>query len=244
MSSWILGDVHGCADELRELIERLALGPDDRLYSCGDLFHRGPDPIGVLDLLSETNARWVLGNHERAVLRRVGLAPQRVDALDRPSPRTDFPDLEAEDLAGDGHLACAVPSDRRADFLRFLQTHSGYSLSSADLEGAGTTPDGRSWRIVHAGVSPRGFEASSIDCLTGIRRLPGRGKPWWYEAYAGPELLLFGHTHSKLPRAHRVAGKLVALGLDTGCVYGGQLSAYSPELDELVSVPALARYAG
>jgi hypothetical protein len=37
---------------------------------------------------------------------------------------------------------------------------------------------------------------------------------------------------------------LVALGLDTGCVYGGRLSAYSPELDELVSVPALARYAG
>lgn len=244
MSSWILGDVHGCSDELAELIERLALAPEDRLYSCGDLFHRGPDPIGVLEQLSAQGARWVLGNHERAVLRRIGLAPKRADALDRPPLRTEFPELAAEDLAGDGGLCCAVPPARRVDFLRFLQTHSGYTLSSEDLDEAGPTADGRPWRIVHAGVSPRGFESSSIESLTSIRRLAQRGRPWWYEAYAGPELLLFGHTHSKLPRAHRRGGKLLALGLDTGCVYGGRLSAYCPELDELVSVPALARYAG
>jgi len=243
MSSWILGDVHGCAEELADLIERLVLSGEDRLYSCGDLFHRGPDPAGVMDQLAELDVRWVLGNHERAVLQRVGLAPKRADALDRPPLREAFPQLDADDLAGDGRLSCAVPEHRRTDFLRCLQTHSGYTLASTDLPCAGTTPDGRPWRIVHAGVSPRGFEASSVDCLTGIRRLPGRGKPWWYEAYAGDELLLFGHTHSKLPRAHRGGGKLLALGLDTGCVYGGRLSAYCPELDELVSVPALARYA-
>ena len=244
MTSWILGDVHGCADELDALLERLALGPEDRLYSCGDLFHRGPDPAGVMDRLTEARASWVLGNHERAVLRRVGLAPRRPDAADRPERREDFPPLDADDLAGDGRLACALPAERRADFLRFLQTHAGYSLSSEDLEHAGPTLDGRPWRIVHAGISPRGFAESSVNCLTTIRRLDRRGKPWWYESYDGDELVLFGHTHAKLPRAHRSRGRLVALGLDTGCVYGGTLSAYSPELDELVSVPAFARYAG
>lgn len=244
MTSWILGDVHGCADELAELIERLGLGPDDRLYSCGDLFHRGPDPAGVMDLLRETGVRWVLGNHERAVLRRTGLAPRRADAADRPSVREDFPELDEADLLGDGRLACRVAPERRADLLRFLQTHDGYQLASADLAEAGTTIDGRPWRIVHAGVSPRGVAESSVDCLTSVRRLEGRGRPWWYERYDGPELVLFGHTHSKLPRAHRAGGRLLALGLDTGCVYGGRLSAYSPELDELVAVPALARYAG
>ncbi|MCA8981263.1 MAG: metallophosphoesterase, partial [Planctomycetes bacterium] len=67
MSSWILGDVHGCSDELAELIERLALAPGDRVYSCGDLFHRGPDPVGVMEQLAALDARWVLGNHERTV---------------------------------------------------------------------------------------------------------------------------------------------------------------------------------
>jgi hypothetical protein len=46
-----------------------------------------------------------------------------------------------------------------------------------------------------------------------------------------------------MPRAWRHDGKLVALGLDTGCVYGGRLCAYSPELDELVSVSATRAYA-
>ena len=55
--------------------------------------------------------------------------------------------------------------------------------------------------------------------------------------------MLFGHTPSKLPRAWRTGGKLVALGLDTGCVYGGRLSGYSPELDVLVSVAASRAYA-
>jgi len=243
MTSWIIGDVHGCADELSELIERLALGPEDRVYSCGDLFHRGPDPAGVMDLLKDSGAQWVLGNHERTVLQRVGLAPRRPDASDRPALRTEFPPIDESDLAGDGGSSCRVPAERRADFLRFLQTHAGYTLASTDLPAAGPTADGRPWRIVHAGIDPRGLAESSIDCLTGIRRLSGRGKPWWYEAYEGPELVLFGHTHSKLPRAWRAGGRLLALGLDTGCVFGGSLSAYSPELDELVSVSAFSRNA-
>jgi serine/threonine protein phosphatase 1 len=74
--------------------------------------------------------------------------------------------------------------------------------------------------------------------LTSVRRLESRGRPWWYEAWNGPELVHFGHTHSAAPRTHSRGGRLVALGLDTGCVYGGALSAYSPELDELIQVPA------
>ncbi len=44
------------------------------------------------------------------------------------------------------------------------------------------------------------------------------------------------------PRVVRLGGRLVALGLDTGCVYGGRLSAYSPELDAFERVPAARAY--
>ena len=67
MTTWIIGDVHGCAAELAELLKHLTPGRDDRLLSCGDLLHRGPDPLGVIDLMEAHGRR-------RAELRRVAQA--------------------------------------------------------------------------------------------------------------------------------------------------------------------------
>lgn len=244
MTTWIVGDVHGCAEELARLVERLDPGPDDRLLACGDLLHRGPDPLGVCEVLTGAGADFVLGNHEHAVLRRCFLAPRKPDASDRPGFRSEFPALGIHDLAGDGGTPCRAEPEDGPAILRFLQGHAGYFIRGSELEGAGPTPDGRDWFLVHAGVLPGvPLEENTIDTLIRVRYLPLRGRPWWYERYEGPELALFGHTHSTFPRAQRRGDRLVALGLDTGCVYGGKLSAYSPELDELVSVPARRAWA-
>lgn len=239
MASWVIGDVHGCAEELALLLERLSPGPEDAVLCVGDLFHRGPDPAGVMDLLSGVGARFVLGNHEHRVLQRFRLAPERADAADRPARRDDLPPLEERDLDGDGGRPCDVAPERRADVVRFLQGHSGYRLRGDALPGGGSTPDGRPWWVVHAGVDPeRGVEGSGVGALTRARRTRESGAPFWYERWAGPELVLFGHTPGRIPRPRRHGGRLVALGLDTGCVYGGSLTAYCPERDELASVPA------
>ena len=244
MTTWIVGDIHGCAEELGRLLDQLALGPDDRLVSCGDLFHRGPDPAGVMDLLREARAPFILGNHERKVLQRVGLAPQRADAADRPPLREHFPQLEFEDLDGDGHRPCNAPAERRRELLVFLQEHSGYYLRDRDLAGAGPTLDGRPWVVVHAGVHPqKRLEEHTPFELTRIRRLDQRRKPWWFERYDAEPLVLYGHSHARLPQARRARGRLTTLGIDTGCVYGGALTAYAPELDEFVRIPAARAYA-
>ena len=243
MATWVVGDIHGCAEELARLLEHLQLGPADRLVSVGDLFHRGPDPAGVMDLMREHRVPFVLGNHELVVLRRIGVAPTSLAPDDRPPLRTHFPDLDEDDLDGDGHTPCRVDPPRRAEVLEFLQTHSGFFLRHSDIAGAQVTHDGRPWCILHAGRVPGvELERSSIRDLTSLRRLTGRGNPWWYESYVGPELVLFGHTPSQLPRVHSLRGRPVAIGLDTGCVYGGKLTAYSPELDELRSVKAARAY--
>ena len=100
MTTWIVGDIHGCAEELAELIGRLDLGEDGHLVACGDLFHRGPDPAGVMDLLTDCGASFVLGNHERAILRRVHLDPRRADGSDRPQLQEH---VRAEDPRGTAH---------------------------------------------------------------------------------------------------------------------------------------------
>lgn len=244
MTTWTIGDIHGCADELGELLEKLDLQDGDEVVCVGDLFHRGPDPAGVMDHMKRVGARFILGNHELRVLERFGLAPRMVDAADRPPLRTDFPDLEEEDLAGDGRRVCATDPGRRSDIAVFLQGHAGFFMERAQLPDAGTTPDGREWCAVHAGLIP-GRAPGSVrpEDLVSMRRLPGRGRPFWYEVYSGPNLIIFGHTPSKIPRAQRVGGKLVAIGIDTGCVYGGKLTAYSPERDECVQVSARGTYA-
>ena len=73
MPTWIIGDIHGCSDELAELIGKLDLGDDDTLVSVGDLFHRGPNPIGVMDLFREAGGVFILGNHEPARAREVSV---------------------------------------------------------------------------------------------------------------------------------------------------------------------------
>ncbi len=244
MTSWIVGDIHGCSEELAQLVDELALSPQDALVTVGDLLHRGPDPAGVLDILQEHNARFILGNHELRVLDRFGLAPLRADGSDRPALRTEFPPLADRDLEGDGRRPCLVPEERRADVLRFLQEHSGYYLEQADLPGAGRTHDDRSWCVVHAGLIPGRHPAQADrEDLISLRRISLKGRPYWYEVYTGPTLVIFGHTPASLPRMRRVEGRLVGLGIDTGCVYGGKLTAYAPELDEFIQVPARKRHA-
>lgn len=237
-ATWILGDLHGCAAELDQLVNRIAPGPDDRLLSVGDLWHRGPDPVGVTALMREHGIRFLLGNHERRLLARFRLAPERSDGSDRPPLRSTFVELEPEDMAGDGGRPLHADPAHFADLLTFLQGHDGYFMEHAMLGGAGPTRDGRAWCAVHAGIWPgRAPRDSAPEQLCSLRRLPLQGSPLWYEVYTGPNLILFGHTPGREVRRHTSQGQVVALGLDTACVYGGSLTAYSPELDAFESVP-------
>ena len=65
---FIVGDVHGCARELRDLVvkarQRVA---EFQLVLVGDLFTKGPDPVGVFDLIHEFNAICIKGNHDWAL---------------------------------------------------------------------------------------------------------------------------------------------------------------------------------
>jgi len=244
MTVWVVGDIHGCADELGDLVQRLALGPDDRLLAVGDLFHRGPDPCGVMERLDAAGAAFVLGNHEHVVLRRAGLAPTLPDGSDRPPPREAFPPLVEDDLAGDGGRPLVAPRERLGELLGFLQRHAGFAAGSATIEGARPTPDGRPWWVVHAGVTPgRGPLESEVRDLLYPPRVRGLRRRSWTEVLDGGAVVVYGHVPVREVREHRVGGRVVAVGVDTGCVYGGSLSAYSPEEGRVVAVRARRTYA-
>lgn len=82
----IIGDIHGCAQELFALLDACGRTPDDEIISVGDLIDRGPDPRAVIELfMTDPNACAILGNHEDKHVRiRTGeLRPGSAQIIDR-----------------------------------------------------------------------------------------------------------------------------------------------------------------
>ena len=80
MHCYVVGDIHGCPDELACLLEALPLEPADRLVFLGDYIDRGPDSKGVISYLIEWQRKgkqeivFLKGNHEDMFLSYLGLA--------------------------------------------------------------------------------------------------------------------------------------------------------------------------
>ena len=208
----VVGDIHGCFDELTDLIDLIQLQADDRLVATGDLVTKGRKNREVLDLfISDGRLSSVVGNHDRKIRQRLRGEPVRLNKEQRVVIKQLGPAPE-----------------RYAAYLRSLP----YTI------------DLGSYLVVHAGLRPGVVLAKQMASdMTEIRTMGAdpptrRGVPW-YSVYRGPQTILFGHWPAKQPRraAH-------AIGLDTGCVYGGRLTALVLESGEFVSVPARAKYAG
>ncbi len=78
----IIGDIHGCFEELLDLLKKVDLRPDDLLVSVGDLVDRGPNPRSVVGLFRQRlNSVVVMGNHERKHVRGIFSYAQEITRL-------------------------------------------------------------------------------------------------------------------------------------------------------------------
>ncbi len=233
----VIGDVHGCLAELGQLLTELgyqldhddagrpagAHHPDRRAVFVGDLVDRGPDTPGVLRLVmgmvAAGTALCVSGNHEAKLLK--ALRGRKVQ-LNHGLP---------ESLA---QLA-AEPAEFRAAAERFIDgLISHYVLDDGRLV------------VAHAGLVERyqGRASGRVRefCLYGDTTgetdeygLPVR-YPWAQE-YRGRAMVVYGHT--PVPRPEWLNNTLC---LDTGCVFGGRLTALRYPERTVVSVPATRVY--
>lgn len=197
--SIFIGDVHGCARELGELLDLVGPVAGDTVYFVGDLVARGPDSRGVLRLFRQVGAKGVIGNHEAHVLevRQVRLRGEEGRRLG-PSHEALLRDLDDADWA----LLGALPL--------YLD------VKASDL------------RIVHAGVLPGvPLRKQEAWTLTHIRSIGDDGVPTaqagkesWAATYREKPHVIFGHDARRGLQLHAWA-----TGLDTACVYGGSLTA-------------------
>ena len=72
MATYITSDAHGHLHALDQALEQAAPGADDTVYVLGDMIDRGPEPVGVINLVrSLPNVHVLMGNHERLMLNAI-----------------------------------------------------------------------------------------------------------------------------------------------------------------------------
>lgn len=237
----IIGDVHGCRAELLELLGKLGYAVEEGTDTTGrpdytvrppagrtaiflgDLVDRGPDAPGVLRLVmgmvAVGTALCVPGNHDMKLLRALRGRPVQVTH----GLAETLAQLEAE------------PPEFRERVIQFLDgLISHYVLDDGKLV------------VAHAGMkeamqgraSPRVRDFALYGETTGETDefgLPVRFN--WASEYRGAATVVYGHTPVPEPEwLNRT------INIDTGCVFGGRLTALRYPERELVSVPAVWTY--
>jgi len=242
----IIGDVHGCCDELEALLARLgyeeiALEAVDPVWGSrafahpegrravfvGDLVDRGPRVLDVVRLVRNMvvhgSALCVPGNHDVKLLRKLlGKNVQITHGL-------------AESLAE----IDALPADAREPFRKALAAFIDGLVSHYVFD------DGK-LVVAHAGMkeSMQGRGSAKVRDFALYGETTGEtdefGLPIrhdWAREYRGPAMVVYGHTPVPEPEwLNRT------VNIDTGCVFGGKLTALRYPEKEFVSVPAARTY--
>ena len=230
-----VGDIQGCADELEDLLDALAYDPERfELWCVGDLVNRGPASARVLRRLRELGADSVLGNHDLKLL--------SVAAGER------------EASAGDSFQDVLAAPDR-AELLGWLRERPLLrGWPDLVLVHAGLHPDWRDPEAVARPLEARiregrvPWEDPALRFLVSVRHCdrrgrlaadddsPGPGFLPWDRFYRGERRVVCGHWSRRgilcRPRLR---------SLDSGCVWGGRLSAWLAGQDRIVSVPSRQR---
>ena len=248
----MVGDVHGCLDELDALLAKLQYSPEaDDLILVGDLVGKGPASLGVLDRArSLPRCHCILGNHDWTLLRwRDACEKGETEVLYSRKEGNEYPEMakrlspeQAAYVRSWGHLL-HVPQYNvlcvHAGLMPYSSpptTTAGGAVSGLDAAVAATS----SYDMMHVRHCFDDLRAvSEVDLKGGSVGASGDGvAPWAERLPAGRDTVVFGHDALRRLQDRRAGNALggKSLGLDTGCCYGGQLTAWVLPTDEIVAV--------
>lgn len=220
---FMVGDVHGCHDELLTLLERAdALQPDVQVVFVGDLINKGPKNVECVELARRIGALAVRGNHDEVALSVLAGARQSGTAV--PQRMAWLNDLGADNEK----WLLDLPYTIHIPWLNALVVHAGLVPGVALTQ---QDPD----NLIHM----RNLiwdEARGVYMAT---RKTAEGAAW-APLWRGPLHLYFGHDARRGVQTERYA-----TGLDSGCVYGRSLSGMYVDTNhtgEIISVAAKETY--
>ena len=205
MKCYVVGDIHGCLEELACLLENLPLESSDRLVFLGDYVDRGPDSKGVVSYLIEWQRKgeheliFLKGNHEDMLLSYLG-----------------FPGRYGEMFLHNGGGATLASYGVSPENSSRLEILSRISPGHIDFfRGLKSFYLMEPFLCVHAGIHPsKPLDQQVEEELFWIR------DEFILNRHPLPYTVLFGHT----PQREVLFHLPYKVGLDTGLVYGNRLS--------------------
>lgn len=212
--TYVIGDIHGCLDEIERVLEFVTPGAGDTLCFLGDYIDRGPKPRGVVDRLIRLGAEGVRciflkGNHEDMFLAYMGYAGHYGEAF--------------LFNGGDSTMASYAIQGRRgrAAAERLPPEHLAFFIGLRSWVQLGR------FFCVHAGVRPtRPLDDQSEEDRFWIR------EEFILSEHPFPVTVLFGHT----PQREVLLHLPFKVGLDTGLVYGNKLSCLEITAHQLLQI--------
>lgn len=222
----IIGDVHGCSQELQALLDKVGLTKQDTLVFVGDLVDKGPDSIGVLRIVRKLrlqghNVVYVLGNHEEKHLRwiRNEATAKETGRKNKMTPRPDMTEITAQyDDVDRALLQTAVLFYEGDDF---LVVHAGVPANLSELNN-------HFFRTLHGKRKKKWGRLLRLRFEDPQGRMVRLGHEtdadkYWAEKYDGR----FGHVFFGHQAFLQDDPKYYdnATGLDLGCCYGNKLCA-------------------
>ena len=204
---FIIGDIHGCYDELVDLLEETnARDPKMCVIFVGDLMNKGPKSAQVVKLVRGMGAYCVRGNHEE-----ISLLEWQKFNTDPSTMREKFSwlhELSAEDI----NWVTELPFSIRIPSRKIVVVHAGM-VPGVELEDQNPDHLLHMRDLVYDTESQRwkGFKKPQLNSV-----------PWGSE-WRGPDHIYFGHDARRKFQSYEYA-----TGLDTGCVYGGTLTGIFP----------------
>ncbi len=218
----IIGDIHGCFDELLELTAKTNWVPgEDRLILAGDLVDRGPKSAEVVQWARENNVEIVRGNHDdryvqyytilkenKPVSRKWQKRPERIDVYNQ---------LSVEDL----EFLARAPTLIKLPEVNTLVVHAGF-MPGWSLDDQ---PDSTKMHIRFLYDNGNCYSKAPLDALNGY--IQPMSSFFRAEKYEGPWDVVYGHhVWSKQDiKIHQSPGGAICYGIDTGCCFNGKLTA-------------------
>ena len=219
-----IGDIHGCYTELVDLLAKIDVQDADRVMALGDMTRKGPAADRCIDLWRERGYESVLGNNDVKVIEHSERWMSRV-----------FASSADRDV---------IWRRERVDFLRHLPLYSDVPEVSVVAVHGGVLPKAMQFTgdlvTREAALELRYIRKTSSGWAFVPKGKQSPDDPFWADVWDGDRMIVYGHTPREEPLVHRRA-----LGIDTGCVYGGKLTAAvfaEPDRWQLVSIPARRRY--
>lgn len=220
-----IGDIHGCLDELQQLLKALSWLSLDAIYHLGDLVDRGPDSGGVVSLCREMYMPGVLGNHEESILKhwdRVQVDPEKGLAGMNDDKRRTISQLKPDDVA----YLKALPTVEVLEDLNTILVHGGLwpgvdvyhqpkNVVRCQMVRWNKTGDTRWW----------GADADKHKSGQNEQQNRDAGYSRWYEVYDHAYDVVYGHSVFSQPYFHKNEHSGLTIGVDTGSCFGGALTA-------------------